>query len=174
VLAVLGPWLTIVPALSVIVAVVVGARQVRNNSRQRELAALQRVFEDMVSDERNERRTRVLRNSKELSAWTAQEIRDAERELERFQQLGFFVRHGFLRRKLILQMYSLVTIQMWNAVRSFVHQERSEMGAPAFAADFERLARECERFRIKKRWPIDGQIARRPAAGAVGLAGTDC
>ncbi len=150
-----------VPALSVAVAVVYGLRQLRHNARSREQQALQKVFEDMVTDERYNRRTRVMLNKKPLEDWDPEEIRDAERELERFQQLGFFVRHNFLRPRLILEMYSILTIRMWDATEPFIQKERDEMGAANFAGDFEKLAERCRRYRLRKGFSIDGIVARR-------------
>ena len=156
-------WLSYVPTISALVAVAsfvvalfYGLSQVRQNARTRELQALQKIFDDMLSEQRRERRARVLLNAKPYDEWTPEERRDADREIEKFQQMGFFVRHKLLRPELIFQMYSLLTIRMWERLEGRVNFLRSNMKAENFGTDFQKLASRSKKYRLAKGWAIDG------------------
>lgn len=149
-----GTFLTLA---SVIVAAVYGFHQVAQSTRAREMQVLQKIFDDMASDERHDRRARVLSNEAVFSDWTREQRRDAYGEIEKFQQLGFFVRHKLVRSRLIFEMYSLVIIRMWDRVAGYVSYLRDQMGAENFGRDFEAMAGAAHRYRISQGMRVDGR-----------------
>ncbi|UTT62128.1 hypothetical protein [Microcella humidisoli] len=158
-------WSAVIQAGFVVFAIVFGFQQVLQGSRARELQALQGVFAGMLDPTHKASSQRVLGLQRHHSNWDAEDIQAAEQEVELFQQLGFVVRHRLLRRRLILQMYSVLIINSWRALELFVVDERTRLGAPGFARDFEKLARWSVRYRRLRGLPIDGQVHREPRTG---------
>jgi hypothetical protein len=153
-------WSSLIQAAFVAFAIAFGFRQLLQGSRARELQGLQGVFSAMTDPDHKARIRKVLGLQQHYSRWDETAIEAVEREVEFFQQLGFFVRHRLLRRRLVLQMYSLLIINVWNSAQPFVENERKRLGAPGFARDFERLATSSYRFRRCRGMPTDGKVLR--------------
>ncbi|MEO8095626.1 MAG: hypothetical protein ABI632_11935 [Pseudolysinimonas sp.] len=145
-----------------------GFRQLLQGSRARELQGLQWVFSSMIDPEHKKRVNRVLSLGDDPTRWKPKDLSAAEHELEVFQQLGFYVRHRFLRRRLILQMYSLLIINMWHALRPLATLERERIKAPNFAGDFEQLALRSSAYRRRHGLSAHGKLVRE----GVGFAAT--
>ncbi|MEO5921399.1 MAG: hypothetical protein ABIQ01_09690 [Pseudolysinimonas sp.] len=151
-----GAWSTIVQAVVVVAAIAFSVTQVRQGARSRELSSLQDVFAGMHSVEAYERRDRVLGHASDVNDWTYAERIEARKEADHLQRIGFYIRHRFLRRRLVLEMYSLLIINLWRAEKTFVEAERMRMGAPLYSSDFEDLAVAAERYRKRRNLPVDG------------------
>jgi hypothetical protein len=149
---------TIVQAVVVVGAIVFTIVQLIEAARARELTSLSQVFQEMHTVESDDRRDRVLNLPRDMAEWTPAQWRDARSECAHFQQIGFYVRHRFIRKVLVLEMYSLLILDLWRTLAPFVLHEQSRIGAPRYARDFKALAEDARAYRLKKGLPIDGQV----------------
>jgi len=158
-------WSTVIQAVVVVGAIAFTFRQLVEAGRAREFASLQQVFQEMHTTESDDRRDRVLNSPKDFSTWTPAQWRDARAESAHFQQIGFFVRHKFIREKLVMEMYSLLILDLWRTLSPFIQHEAARMGTPTFMRDFKSLADAARNYRVSRKLPTDGQVFAQPYMG---------
>lgn len=162
---------TLVQTAVVIAGVGFALSQLRQANQARELEALLRIFDRMRSDGRRASIEHMLTLSADISEWDDADLEIAHSEHEDFEQLGFLVRHRFLRERLIMEMYSLLIIDAWRALQPFELAEQERMGAPGFGRSFRELSNRATIYRGKRGLRIDGRVSRKATrASSSGVA----
>jgi hypothetical protein len=157
-LLLIGTIATVVQTIAVIAAIFISLPQLKEAGRARELQSLQDVFSGMHTEDADAQRDQVLVLPVDSSDWSDAEWRLARREGERMQRIGFYVRHGFLRAALVLEMYSLLIINLWRRIGPFVRRERERMSTPRYFRDFEYLNDLAVAYRLKHGLKIEGEV----------------
>lgn len=164
---------TVLQTVVVIAGVWFAVSQIRQSTQARELESLVAIFDRMRAPERGASIEHLLTLPPAISEWADADLAVADSEHQDFEQLGFLVRHRFLREQLIMEMYSLLIIDAWRALESFERAERDRMGAPGFGRSFERLAIRATKYRLDRGLRVDGRVSRRaprPVTEAVAAA----
>jgi hypothetical protein len=152
---------TLLQTLVVVAGVWFAVSQIRQSTQARELESLVAIFDRMRAPERGASIEHLLTLPPTLGDWTDEDLAVAASEHQDFEQLGFLVRHRFLREQLIMEMYSLLIIDAWRALEPFERSERDRMGAPGFGRSFERLASRATKYRLDRGLRVDGRVSRR-------------
>jgi hypothetical protein len=150
----------IIQTLVVVIGAALVVHQIRQSTRARELQSLSIIFDGMTSEERSESLRQLLALPPDMASWTDAHFATADAEHQHFEQLGFYVRHGFLRERLVMEMYSLLIVNAWRALAEYEVHEASRMGAPRFGRSFRRLATRAVAYRSRKGLSSHGHVAR--------------
>lgn len=142
--------------LVVLIGVPIAVGQLRASSKARELEAFAGVFDNITSEKRTVRIAHVLHLSDDSETWSREDRQAAEAERASFEYVGFLVHQGFIRRRLVLYMYSLLIVNMWEKLAPWTRELRATMETPNLASSFEWLAGEAGRYRKRRRLPLTG------------------
>lgn len=159
---------TLIQTAVVVAGVGFALRQIHQAKQARELESLVTIFDRMRPAERRASIEHMLTLPADIGDWREADRHVANSEHQDFEQLGFLVRHRFLRERLIMEMYSLLIIDAWRALEPYELAEQERMGTPGFGRSFKELSERATAYRLKRGMRIDGRVSRQAPTASKG------
>jgi hypothetical protein len=145
--------LSIVATVAAALSVFVALRQNATSTDAFHGDSLNRLLDAFTSREAREERAKVYALAqKPLETWTRDEYITAERVASTYAQLGFLMKHGYLRGYAFLDWWTDETIAAFQIIEPLIQRRREVEHVPAHFIYFEWLARRAYERRTRPRW----------------------
>jgi len=138
-----------IQTLAVLIAIIYAAKEVRSAANDRHLAIIFKLHEAFNDSKARAARYHIFNNlPSEPGKLSREDYAMARDTWNLMDQIGIIAHHNLASREMILELYSLQVVRLWEKLEPHIQHYRIERGN--FAVYFEKLARMSREYRKKQ------------------------
>lgn len=150
--------LTAIEVIIIIAATIFGIRQLRENTRLRQVDVMGRIFDDVSTQEVREARKRIrsLDLPSDLAQLSSQQKEDMELVMIRWARVGVLLEQnvfGLKDEDILFRAYSWSIDNSWEILKRYVYYQRQQTGMPDYYYHFELVAKRARTWRETRGLP---------------------
>ncbi len=157
-----------VQAIAVVVAIIYAGRELRSAANDRHLDVIFKLYEAFNAPQARAARYHIFNDLPSKPGSLSREDYVVARDTwNLMDQIGIVAHHNLASRELILELYSLQVVRLWNRLEPHILYYRAQRGN--FAVYFEELAKLSREYRKKRFGENEAKIYRgKPAPSSTG------